>query len=45
MVGGITLVTLLRLLQLPHKVLDERANPAKGVPIGDHLREPATEGP
>ncbi len=45
MVGGITLVTLLRLLQVPHKVLDERANPAKGVPIGDHRREPATEGP
>ena len=44
-VGGITLVTLLRLFQVPHKVLDERANPAMGVPIGDRRREPPTEGP
>ena len=45
MVGGITLVTLLRLFQVPHKVLDERANPAMGVPIGDDRREERTEGP
>lgn len=40
-VGGIGLVTVLRLLQVPHKVADERANPAPGVPIGDDL--PAEE--
>lgn len=33
MVGGIGLVTLLRLLQVPHKVQEERAHPAPGVPI------------
>ncbi|MDE3203741.1 MAG: formate/nitrite transporter family protein [Acidobacteriota bacterium] len=44
MVGGITLVTLLRLFQVPHKVLDERAHPAMGVPIGDHRREARVEG-
>jgi formate/nitrite transporter FocA (FNT family) len=38
-VGGIGLVTLLRLLQVPHKVQEERANPAPGVPIGDNTRE------
>ena len=37
-VGGVVLVTLLRLFQVPHKVRDERANPAVGVPIGDHRR-------
>ena len=35
MAGGIGLVTLLRLLQAPHKIADERANPAPGVPLGD----------
>jgi formate/nitrite transporter FocA (FNT family) len=30
--GGIGLVTILRLLQVPHKVADERAHPAPGVP-------------
>ncbi len=39
MVGGITLVTLLRLFQVTHEVLEERAHPAMGVPIGDHRRE------
>lgn len=37
--GGIGLVTVLRLLQVPHKVADERANPAPGVPLGDNRRE------
>jgi formate/nitrite transporter FocA (FNT family) len=31
--GGIGLVTILRLLQVPHRVADERANPAPGVPF------------
>lgn len=44
MVGGIALVTILRLFQVPHKVRDERAHPAPGVPIGDHRRaEPVTD--
>jgi formate/nitrite transporter FocA (FNT family) len=43
MAGGIGLVTLLRLLQVPHKVQEERANPAPGVPIGDSTREPTVE--
>jgi formate/nitrite transporter FocA (FNT family) len=38
-VGGVVLVTLLRLFQIPHLVKDERANPALGVPIGDSRRE------
>ena len=37
-VGGVGLVTLLRLLQAPHKMAQERANPAPGVAIGDHRR-------
>lgn len=37
-VGGVVLVTLLRLFQVPHKVKEERANPAVGVPIGDDRR-------
>ena len=37
-IGGVGLVTLLRLLQVPHKVANERANPAPGVPIGDRRR-------
>jgi formate-nitrite transporter family protein len=36
--GGVGLVTLLRLLQVPHKVKEERQNPALGVAIGDHRR-------
>jgi len=36
--GGIGLVTVLRLLQVPHKVAKERANPAPGVPLGDNRR-------
>ena len=37
-VGGVGLVTVLRVLQVPHKVKEERENPALGVPIGDHRR-------
>lgn len=37
-VGGVGLVTLLRLLQVPHKVRQERDNPAAGVAIGDNRR-------
>ena len=37
-VGGVGLVTVLRVLQVPHKVKEERDNPALGVPIGDHRR-------
>jgi len=37
-VGGVGLVTVLRVLQVPHKVKEERDNPAMGVPIGDHRR-------
>lgn len=44
--GGVALVTLLRLLQVPHKVREERDNPAPGVPVGDERRQPtAFEGP
>ena len=37
-IGGVGLVTLLRILQVPHKVIEERNNPAMGVPIGDKRR-------
>jgi formate/nitrite transporter FocA (FNT family) len=37
-IGGVGLVTLLRLLQVPHKVIEERQNPALGVAIGDNRR-------
>jgi formate-nitrite transporter family protein len=33
--GGIGLVTVLRLLQVPHRVAGERARPAPGVPLND----------
>ena len=36
--GGVALVTVLRLLQVPHKLREERANPAPGVAIGDQRR-------
>ncbi|MCU1691510.1 MAG: Formate/nitrite transporter FocA, family [Frankiales bacterium] len=39
-VGGVVLVTLLRLFQVPHTVKEERANPALGVPLGDRRTEP-----
>lgn len=38
-VGGVGLVTLLRIGQIPHVVKEERANPAPGVAIGDQRRE------
>jgi formate/nitrite transporter FocA (FNT family) len=44
LVGGIALVTVLRLLQVPHRVQEERAHPALGVPIGDHRREAPPPG-
>jgi formate/nitrite transporter FocA (FNT family) len=37
-VGGVALVTLVRILQVPHKLAVERANPAPGVPLGDTRR-------
>jgi formate/nitrite transporter FocA (FNT family) len=46
-VGGVVLVTLLRIFQVPHTVQEERRNPALGVPLSDGRRvdEPTTEGP
>ncbi|MGH9124599.1 MAG: formate/nitrite transporter family protein [Acidimicrobiales bacterium] len=38
LLGGVGLVTLLRLLQVPHRVRDERGNPALGVPRDDDRR-------
>jgi formate-nitrite transporter family protein len=38
-VGGVVLVTLLRVFQSPHTVQRERENPAFGVPLGDDRRE------
>ena len=35
LVGGLLLVTLLRLFQVPNTVREEREHPASGVPIGD----------
>ena len=37
-VGGILLVTLLRIVQSPHTIQEERRNPAVGVPLGDNRR-------
>ncbi|HUR50740.1 MAG TPA: formate/nitrite transporter family protein [Mycobacteriales bacterium] len=37
-VGGVALVSALRVLQVPHKVQEERRNPALGVPLGDDRR-------
>lgn len=37
-VGGVGLVTMLRVLQVPHKVKEERDNPALGVAMGDRRR-------
>lgn len=42
--GGVGLVTLLRVLQVPHRVRDEQLHPAPGVPIGD-ARRPGREEP
>lgn len=35
LIGGIGLVTILRLLQVPHKVKEERQHPAPGVPMNE----------
>jgi formate/nitrite transporter FocA (FNT family) len=43
LVGGLLLVTLLRLFQVPHTVREEREHPALGVPVGDH-RTAAADG-
>jgi formate/nitrite transporter FocA (FNT family) len=46
-VGGLLLVTVLRLFQIPHAVKEERDNPALGVPLGDQRRvgaEGSSEG-
>jgi formate/nitrite transporter FocA (FNT family) len=43
-VGGVGLVTLLRLLQSPHTVQRERSRPALGVPFGDKRRVGADGG-
>lgn len=37
-VGGVGLVTVLRVLQVPHRVRDEQMHPAPGVRIGDRRR-------
>ena len=37
-VGGVVLVTLLRVLQVPHTVKEEREHPALGVALGDDRR-------
>lgn len=37
-IGGVLLVTLLRVGQAPHVLFQERRNPAPGVPIGDRRR-------
>ena len=38
LVGGLLLVTLLRLFQVPHTVKEEREHPAVGVPVDDGRR-------
>jgi formate/nitrite transporter FocA (FNT family) len=43
--GGVGLVTVLRVLQVPHRVRDEQLHPAPGVPIGDRRRVKADEEP
>jgi formate/nitrite transporter FocA (FNT family) len=37
-IGGVLLVTLLRVGQAPHVLLQERRHPAPGVPVGDKRR-------
>lgn len=38
LIGGVLLVTLIRLFQVPHTVKDEREHPALGVPLGDQRK-------
>lgn len=40
LVGGVALVTLLRVLQVPHALRQERDRPALGVAVGDDRRVP-----
>jgi len=44
LIGGLLLVTLLRLFQVSHTVRKERENPALGVPVDDHRRTAADGG-
>jgi formate/nitrite transporter FocA (FNT family) len=44
LVGGIGLVTVLRLLQVPHSLAQERHSPALGVPLTDHRRVAEADG-
>ena len=41
MIGGLLLVTMLRMFQVSHVVRQERDKPALGVALGDNRREPA----
>jgi formate/nitrite transporter FocA (FNT family) len=43
--GGVGLVTILRVLQVPHRVRDEQMHPAPGVPIGDRRSDRRKEEP
>ncbi len=45
LVGGLLLVTMLRVLQVPHTVERERRNPAAGVALGDDRREHDDDDP
>jgi len=44
-IGGVGLVTVLRLVQVSHKLREERDNPALGVAMGDDRREKDGEQP
>lgn len=44
-VGGVGLVTVLRVLQVPHRVRDEQMHPAPGVPISDRRGEERFDEP
>lgn len=43
--GGVGLVTILRVLQVPHRVRDEQMHPATGVPIADRRARGSNEEP
>lgn len=43
MVGGMGLVTAMRILQVPHRIREEQGHPAPGVAVGDTRR--VNEGP
>lgn len=44
-VGGVVLVTTLRVLQVPHRVREEQEHPAPGVAVGDHRRVDGSGSP